>query len=243
MLNFILYEDDENMRILYKKIIRRLLGNKNNHYKIIEFDSYNVATKDELKNTVDNKIYILDIEVPGKSGLDLAREIRKNGDWQSQIIILTSHEKFDKVGYTNKLLMLDFIHKTSNVENSLSEAILVALDIITSQESLCFIIDKEMYQIPYNQILYIEKELNNNNCVIVTENNKYMIRETIQHLEKELCKNYRFMKTHRSCIVNLNKITSVDLSNNTISFTNKKISLISRNNKKALKERLQKELV
>ena len=70
-----------------------------------------------------------------------------------------------------------------------------------------------------------------------------MIRETIQHLEKELCKNYRFMKTHRSCIVNLNKITSVDLSNNTISFTNKKISLISRNNKKALKERLQKELV
>ena len=243
MLNFILYEDNENMRVLYKKIIWRLLGNKNNNYKIIEFDSYNAAVKDELTNIVDNKIYILDIEVPGKSGLDLARSIRKTGDWQSQIIILTNHEKFSKVGYTNKLLMLDFIHKASNVETYLSDAILTALDIITSQESLCFTVDKEIYQVPYNQILYIEKELNNNNCVIVTENNKYMIRETIQHLEKKLCKDYRFMKTHRSCIVNLNKITSVDLGNNTISFANKTIHLISRNNKKTLKNRLQKELV
>lgn len=86
--------------------------------------------------------------------------------------------------------------------------------------------------------MYIEKSLNNNNCKIVTNDGEYFTRDTIQHLEETLSNDQRFMKTHRSCIVNLSNVSSVDLANNIIFFPNKQIDLIARNKKRELKERL-----
>lgn len=238
MINFVLYEDSKKMRERYKQIILNLIGPKNSNYKIIEVDKYDEETEENLKNIDGNKIYLLDVEVPGKSGLDLARKIRTDGDWDSQIIVITSHEQYSNVGYMSKLLMLDFMSKYSDIETELRNTLNVAMNIFSQHKALSFSLNGEIYQIPYNQILYIEKSLNNNNCKIVTGEKEYFTRDTIQNLESVLCGDHRFMKTHRSCIVNLNNISSVDLSNNTIFFNDKKINLISRNKKKELKERL-----
>lgn len=238
MINFVLYEDGKEMRERYKKIILKLIGPNNNNFKIIEIDKYNQEAEKKLSNIVGNKIYLLDVEVPGKSGLDLARKIRNDGDWDSQIIVITSHEQYSNIGYTSKLLMLDFISKYSNIEKELKETLGVAVGIFTKQKSITFTLNGELYQIPYNQILYIEKSLNNNNCKIVTNDGEYFTRDTIQHLEETLSNDQRFMKTHRSCIVNLSNVSSVDLANNIIFFPNKQIDLIARNKKRELKERL-----
>lgn len=238
MINFVLYEDGKEMRERYKKIILKLIGPNNNNFKIIEIDRYDQEAEKKLSNIDGNKIYLLDVEVPGKSGLDLARQIRNNGDWSSQIIVITSHEQYSNIGYTSKLLMLDFISKYSDIEKELKETLGVAVGIFTKQKSITFTLNGELYQIPYNQILYIEKSLNNNNCKIVTNDGEYFTRDTIQHLEEILSSDQRFMKTHRSCIVNLNNVSSVDLANNIIFFPNKQIDLIARNKKRELKERL-----
>ena len=134
--------------------------------------------------------------------------------------------------------MLDFISKYSDIEKELRETLGVAVGIFTKQKSITFTLNGELYQIPYNQILYIEKSLNNNNCKIVTNDGEYFTRDTIQHLEETLSNDQRFMKTHRSCIVNLSNVSSVDLANNIIFFPNKQIDLIARNKKRELKERL-----
>ena len=110
-MNFIIYEDENKYIEKYKKIIRKLLGPLDLNYKIIEIKEYNESSKEIINNTEGSKIYILDIEVTGKNGLDLARRIRKTGDWTSPIIIVTSHEEFKNVGYTAKILMLNFISK------------------------------------------------------------------------------------------------------------------------------------
>ncbi len=238
MINFVLYEDGKEMRERYKKIILKLIGANNNNFKIIEIDKYDQEAEKKLNNIDGNKIYLLDVEVPGKSGLDLARQIRNNGDWSSQIIVITSHEQYSNIGYTSKLLMLDFISKYSDIEKELRETLGVAVGIFTKQKSITFTLNGELYQIPYNQILYIEKSLNNNNCKIVTNDGEYFTRDTIQHLEETLSNDQRFMKTHRSCIVNLSNVSSVDLANNIIFFPNKQIDLIARNKKRELKERL-----
>ncbi len=238
MINFVLYEDGKEMRERYKKIILKLIGPNNNNFKIIEIDKYNQEAEKKLSNIVGNKIYLLDVEVPGKSGLDLARKIRNDRDWDSQIIVITSHEQYSNIGYTSKLLMLDFISKYSNIEKELKETLGVAVGIFTKQKSITFTLNGELYKIPYNQILYIEKSLNNNNCKIVTNDGEYFTRDTIQHLEEILSNDQRFMKTHRSCIVNLSNVSSIDLANNIIFFPNKQIDLIARNKKRELKERL-----
>lgn len=238
-MNFIIYEDENKYIEKYKKIIRKLLGPLDLNYKIIEIKEYNESNKEIIKNTEGSKIYILDIEVTGKNGLDLARRIRKTGDWTSPIIIVTSHEEFKNVGYTAKILMLNFISKCKELENQLIETLKVALEINLSNKSLCYTNKGETYRIPYKDILYIEKSLNDNICNIITKNNNYFIRKTIIELEKILSDDIAFIKTHRSCIVNIRNIKSVDFEKNTIFFENNKINLISRTQKRKLKERIK----
>ena len=48
---------------------------------------------DFIKKLSGQNIFILDIEVKGKSGLDLAREIRKyKRSFDTQIVIATAHQ-------------------------------------------------------------------------------------------------------------------------------------------------------
>ena len=238
-MNFIIYEDDKEFSNRYKNVIYKLLGPTTLNYKIIEINDYNEENKDKLSKIDGNKVYILDIEVPGKSGLELARKIRKTGDWTSPIIIVTSHEEFKHVGYTGKILMLNFISKHGKLENDLYDSLEVALEINMANKALCYTNKGEIYHIPYHDILYIEKSLNDNICNVVTKNSIYNVRKTIIDLEKKLSDDINFVKTHRSCIVNIKNIKFVDFEKNIIAFINKEIDLLSRSHKKNLKERMK----
>ena len=238
-MNFVIYEDEKEYATRYKNIIHRILGSTNLNYKIVEINEYNEKNKKILEALDGNKVYILDIEVSGINGLELARKIRKTGDWSSPIIIVTSHEEFRNVGYTGKILMLNFISKNQQLEKDLYETLEVALEINMANKSLCYTNKGEYYHIPYQDILYIEKNLNDNASNIVTKSHNYNVRKTIKKLEKELDGAINFVKTHRSCIVNLNNVKHVDFENNIITFANKEIDLLSRSNKKILKERMK----
>ena len=238
-MNFIVYEDEKDYAKRYKNVINKLLMGTNLNYEITEINEYNDETEKQIESIGGNKTYILDIEVPGKTGLELARNIRKNGDWVSPIIIVTSHDEFRTVGYTAKILMLNFISKTNDLETELFDSLETALEINLANKSLRYTNKGELYNIPYQEILYIEKSLNDNTSNIVTKSHIYNIRRTIKELEEELLTSVDFIKTHRSCIVNLKNVKHIDFENNIISFVNKKIDLISRAHKKALKQRLK----
>lgn len=239
-MNFIIYEDEKNFITRYRNVIHKILAPTSLNYKVIEVNEYNENSDQMVKEIEGNKIYILDIEVPGKNGLELARKIRQDGDWGSPIIIVTSHDEFKTVGYTGKILMLNFISKNDELEKYLYDSLEVALEINMANKSLCYTNKGESYHIPYQDILYIEKSLNDNTCNVITKNSVYTVRKTIIDLEKKLSDDINFVKTHRSCIVNLKNIIHVDFENNIIAFSNKKIDLISRTHKKNLKERLRK---
>lgn len=241
MINFIIYEDDKKWQEHYKRAILNVIGHKEDKYQILIIDKYTKEAKKKLDNLLGKNIFLLDMEVPGKSGLDLAREIRDTGDWESQMIMITSHECFKEEGFTSKILMLDFITKQDYVEDKIEEAIVVALRIHSRHKSFKFIYNNELYQIPYHDILFFEKDLNHNYTSIITPKKAYKLKQSITKIETELLSNPDFFKTHQSCIVNLKNIEKVDFSNNCIYFQNHKTDLLSRNKKKDLKEKLKKE--
>lgn len=238
MINFIIYENEQAFCDLYKSAIINLMGSDDNSYKIIIINKYDKEAAKTLANLRGKKIYLLDIEVPGKSGLDLAREIRMDGDWLSQIIIITHYEQYKNINFTGKILMLDFISKNKDLSLRLKEALMVVYDIICEQKSLNFQYNGEIFQIPYNEILFIEKNLNDNCSTIITVDRKVQIKQTINNLDDFLKGDPRFMKTHRSCIVNLNNVRSIDLKNNIIKFKNTQTDLLSRSRKQEIKERI-----
>ena len=240
MINFIIYDKDKDFRKLYISIIHKLMGNKNIIYEITEIEKYSNKTMEIIRKLESKKIFIVDIGMEGLSGLDLIKKIREANDWDSQMIVSTKQDKLMYPALTSRLLILAFITKYFDCEKNIKESLTLALKILDNNKSLNFQYNGEIYHILYKDILFIERDKDFNISIINTKSNKIEINKTINELEDMLKDDNNFIKTHRSCIVNMANITSFELDSSTIKFFKIKTNLITRDKKKELKERLLK---
>lgn len=243
MINCIIYEDNEKMQETYKKIVNDFFKDKNIYISFHIYNKYSPNLEKKLLNIEGGKLYILDIEVPGKSGLDLARIIRNSGDWNSPLIVVTSYDHLKNTGFTSKMLMLDFISKKENIELRLKESLELANIIIDNNESYIFQYDGELYHIEYRNILYFEKDLNDNYTFLYTKKDVYKIKESIIQIESIIKENKSFIKTHRSCIVNIENIDYLDIDNNTLHFKGYSTKLLTKESRELLRQSLRPEQI
>lgn len=237
MINFIIYEDEEYFTNLYKDVIHKFMGSSDDQYKIFYFTEYSSELMDFIRNLTGQNIFIFDIEVKGKSGLDLAREIRTfKKTMNDQIIIATAHQDLVQNAFHRKILMVDFISKFDALEERLILCFREIYEIFNENKYLSFKQESEIIRIPYNDILFIEKDTSEECLYIETINDKYMYRGSIAKIETLIGKDKRFFKTHRSCIVNVFKITKLNSSIPVIYFGNKYTNCLSRDKKKELEE-------
>lgn len=234
MINFIVYEKQIEFNDKYEIAILNFLGGRKEKFKILE---YSKPTKEDYSRN----IYILNSD-DNEELFNLATEIRESGDWTSQIILVGFFKDTDKEFYNNKLLILDYIEDDEQLTSNLKKALFLAYNILNCDSSLNFSLNGEIYRIPYSDILYIEKGNNQNYCVIHTEEGDYTIKSTINHLE-EILDSTIFMKTHRSCIINLSKVRYYNCSDNTVSFDNTQVDMIAREKRQILKIRLIDEKI
>ncbi len=236
MINFIICDDNKYVREVNEKIISKVTMPHDFNYNIYKFDKYSVKLKNLINKASDINIYILDLELPGKSGIDIAKEIRKV-DWDSIIIILTSHEELELTLLKQKLLILDFISKFDDYEKRLINTISMVIDKIKNKKIISFKCNKEINHVKLDNIIYVYRDNSIEKTTIVTAENEYPVRETLTKIINKLDK--RFVQTHRACFVNKEKIESVDFKNNIIYFVNDtSIDYLSRNFKKKLRELL-----
>ena len=127
MINFIVCED--NNVILQKniEIINKLMFKNNFDYRIYKFTNDSKELQDLIKNDLGKKIYILDIELENVSGIDIARQIRKD-DNKSIIIISTTYVEYLPLALKNKLMLFDFVSKFEDYEKNLSNVIKNAIN-------------------------------------------------------------------------------------------------------------------
>jgi two-component system response regulator AgrA len=234
MTNFIICDDEELIRKKISKVISRLMMPLDIEYKTFEFSSYTKEFFHLLNKKVGNKIYILDVEVSNKSGLDVARKIREN-DWQSIIIILTAHYELAYDAFKERLMLLDFISKFDNYEKNVYDTLKVALKIYDSKPALCIDFNRVSYRIEYDDILYIVKDEKERKIKIKTYYTEYIITMNLNEVIEKL--DSRFCRTHRACIVNKNNIKGIDSKSSKIIFkNNEEVCLLSKNYKKGVKE-------
>ena len=237
MINFIIYEDEEYFYKLYKDVIHKFMGSSNDQYKIYNFTEYSEAMLSFIKKLTGQNIYIFDIEVKGKSGLDLAREIRTfKKTMNDQIIIATAHQDLVQNAFHRKILMVDFISKFDDLEERLLLCFREIYEIFNENKYLSFRQDGEIIRIPYNDILFIEKDKSEECLYIETTDDKYEYHSTIAKVLKKLKSDRRFFKSHRSCIINTFKITKLNTSIPEIWFNDKYTNCLSREKKKELED-------
>ncbi len=125
-----------------------------------------------------------------------------------------------------------------NTLNELKNDINSEKDILTSSDKIIIQNKSETIFIPLDEIIFIETE--NRGTTIHCKNKVYTNHQTLSKLEKQLDNN--FIKTHKSYIVNKNKIRKIkevaDLSYEVQFIETDKTALMSRYKFKELKKYL-----
>lgn len=235
MLRFIVCEDNKDFLGRLCNIINRVMMPYNFEYKINKFTTYSKEVGEIIRKKYEQKVYILDIELGDVSGLEIASEIREK-DLDSIIIFVTAHNECKNDIFYSRLLAIDYISKDRFWQDRFESTLVHTIKAVNRRRVLAFDFNHNSYRVPFDDILYIEKVQDNPKCIIYTENGtKYEINSTITKLISILGPN--FFQSHKSCIINIDKIKKINYADNTITFINNEcVYLLSNRKKKELKE-------
>ncbi len=167
-------------------------------------EAYNILQKEKID------LLLLDIEMPGMSGLELTRNLGKNGP----IIIFTTVKK-DYAVEAFELNVADYLIKPVSPARFI-QAVERAREIFESANREIQVSDLEFVFIRDNgvlkrirteDILYLEAM--GDYVKLFTAQKFHAIHTTLKSLEEKLPAN-KFMRVHRSYIVALDKIESIE---------------------------------
>ena len=157
------------------------------------------------KNDAD--LIFLDIQMPELTGINF---MKIAGD-RFKYILTTAYSEYALEGYNHNVI--DYLLKPISFSR-FEKSVLKAQERFPSNEapaSSYFFVKSsgQQYRINFNDILYVESIKDYVN--IKTENQEYIVLETLKSLETQLPDN--FTRVHKSFILNLDKIEKIDVRN------------------------------
>jgi len=231
-VNFIVCDDSvSTLRRVERLIFQSMVGNKL-AYETHLFEDYNDNFLKIVNSPLSNKIYILDIETPTRSGIDIARRIR-SVDVNSIIIFLTGHEELGLTILKNELMFLSFINKYDDYEIRMIKSIKKALEMLKVKNTIRFEESGVIYTICIDDVLYVTKDNADRKSIIKTVHTELKTYKSLIELNDLF--GGRFIKTHKSCIVNSDRVVYINKPKRLIKFNNgETIDLLSSKYKKEL---------
>lgn len=218
MIKFIVCEDQDKDLTIFNNIIVKMMMQYNCEYRIYKFKGYDDKLNNIINDKNSTKIYIIDIGLQGKSGLEIASEIR-DVDTESKIVFVTCHPECKNDIFYSRLQVVDYITKGAYFDVRLEETLRYILDMIFQEGTLIFSYNHTQYIILLKEINYIEKIPTLGKCAIhlISGEERY-ISTTIAKLKERL--GGTFFQTHKGCLVNLCNVKTIHYSKYTIYFKN-----------------------
>jgi two-component system, LytTR family, response regulator LytT len=172
----------------------------------------------EAIHQMEIDLIFLDIQMPDLTGIELARVIESSGPQGPRIIFTTAFNQFALDGF--KVDALDYLLKPFNYEEFLraaskGKAYVELLQKASSapaadakEEYLFLKVEYQLVRIAYDDIQYIEGLKDYVKVILKSEPKPTLSLTSLKALEEKLPAS-RFMRVHRSFIVNLDKIGAV----------------------------------
>ena len=217
MLKIIICDDNKKDRDKVIELVNDFMKRRSIEHKNHIFDDYNKKFYNIIDMKIPLKIYLLDIETPSGSGIDVARKIRKN-DVDSVIIFLTGHEELGNIILKNDLMFLSFINKFDDFENRINNSLSKALDLLKTRKIIRITDRNITYTIDIKDILYITKDSYERRTVIKTDYSEIKVNKALTEIIELL--DDRFIQTHRACFINNDRRIKVDKTEKIILFDN-----------------------
>lgn len=159
-------------------------------------------------------IILVDITLEGKmDGIEMVEHLKKKSD--IPFIYLTSHsddKTLERVKLTDPagFIVKPFNEKTlkSNIELALYKTKVQKQSVSSNEEFNSFFVKNkgELIKIELDDILYLEAF--DNYCNLYTSNQKHLISHTLKSVEEKLPQQ-QFIRVHRSFVINVTKIKSL----------------------------------
>lgn len=243
MLTIIILEDDALQRHRVGRLLDEAIEESQATVKEVTFFEQGQELLDTKRETGKSMVYLLDIDLKNqvKQGLDIGQEVRQ-ADLKAQIAFVTAYSEFMPLTFRYKIQALDFVDKSMD-DSELKQALVELLDFAhlqleqeTKAESLTVKTDKNDVSIPYDDILYIETATVPHKLIAHTKSD---LVEFYGKIAEIAALDERFFQTHRSFVVNVNNVVSVDRTANMVFFDGDESCLLSRTRKKELLGRLK----
>ena len=213
-MNCIIVDDEEMSRNALKQLIERV-----DFLNLIKICDGPIEAINTLKNEkVD--IMFLDIEMPDMSGMELIKSL----DTRPMIILTTSHTEYalDAFEYN----VVDYLVKPVMLARFL-QAVTKARDLFENSQNKIDSFDKDYFFVKSNSVMHkllikdiLWMESMGDYITINTANKKYILHLTLKAIEPKIPSD-KFIRVHRSFIVAIDNITSVE--DTTICINNKLI--------------------
>jgi len=195
-----------------------------------------------LLNNNDIDIIFLDINMPKINGIDFL----KNSRISANIIMTTAYAEYaveayglDVLDYLVKPISFDRFLKACNKAKEASELKRYPSAQPQKVNDHFFIkCDNQIEKVFYQDLLYAEAMLNY--VMLYTSSRKMMVYITIKSLEEQLPASI-FIKVHKSFIVNINKIKSIE--GNILNIGNEKIAISQNLREKVINEIVKDKMI
>lgn len=214
VLKVLIVEDDANMRLILK---RALLGIQDVEV-VGEAESGTEAVS--LANQLEPNVIIMDVELPGKDGIEASREIL---DIIPDVFLIYATGHPDYMTEAFEVYAFDYLLKPYKIERLNQTIIKIQKLLEKKQEStlkngkeisepkgvphkVAVKIEHNLSLIDIDKIFFINRE--KRKTVIHIDNGNIMTNESLEGLEKRIGTG-NFMRTHRSYLVNLNKVKEI----------------------------------
>ena len=221
MLNIAICDDDALILSKVEKLVgvffrTHCIEMKMQSYQLSENLTY------DLQDGLYYDLFLLDIEMPGIDGRELAKSIHNNMP-AAKVIFITSHLEYAVEAY--EFSIFRYIPKTA-IEEKLSAALNDFYKLYRLERNEFYTIQVKNYveQLSYRDILYILKE--GKYAVFHLANGRTnSVRKTLAQIFKEINKDY-FYFADRGCIVNLANV--IGMNENGILFSDNQRLAISK---------------
>lgn len=198
MVRIVIADDHQEAVDRTEQIVNEYFKTNPASYEVKTYINSEWLTEDlEEKSVAD--LYLLDIEMPGKKGLELTRIIRDNYPG-TYTILITNFVDHWQAGY--ELAVSRYIPKSS-MEEKLPEALEYLIPEILRRQTMCYIVECEgnVYPVNYNDIVKIEHD-SGKYCILFTRCKKYRMRKSIKKVSQDL-RSEEFICVNKGTIVNM----------------------------------------